>query len=86
MPVILALLRPRFQGRLIANAGLTPETGERLLADGQADIVAFGRQFVANSDLVARIACDGPFNEPDPMTFYGGSENGYTDYRTLAAA
>jgi 2,4-dienoyl-CoA reductase-like NADH-dependent reductase (Old Yellow Enzyme family) len=86
MPELLALLRPRFHGTLIANAGLTPETGEVLIAGGEADMVAFGRQYVANPDLVARIAVGGPFNEPDPFTFYGGSEKGYTDYPALAAA
>jgi N-ethylmaleimide reductase len=86
MPELLALLRPRFHGTLIANAGLTPETGEALIMDGKADMVAFGRQYVANPDLVARIAVGGPFNEPDPFTFYGGSEKGYTDYPALAAA
>lgn len=85
MSEILAILRPRFKGTLIANAGLTPETGERLLADGHVDMVAFGRQFVANPDLVERIGRDGPFNEPDPFTFYGGAEKGYTDYPRLAA-
>jgi len=86
MSGILAILRPRFTGTIIANAGLTPETGEHLLAAGGADMVAFGRQFVANPDLVERIGRDGPFNEPDPFTFYGGAEKGYTDYPKLAAA
>ncbi len=86
MAEILAILRPRFNGTLIANAGLTPETGERLLAEGHADMVAFGRQFVANPDLAERIGRNGPFNEPDPFTFYGGGEKGYTDYPRLAAA
>ena len=84
MPEILSILRPRFTGTLIANAGLTPTTGERLLADGHADMIAFGRQFVANPDLVERIRRGGPFNEPNQLAFYGGSEIGYTDYPMLA--
>ncbi|MDN5569091.1 MAG: alkene reductase, partial [Paracoccus sp. (in: a-proteobacteria)] len=51
--------------------------------NGQADAVAFGRDFIANPDLPARIAQDGPYNEPDPDTFYGGGAKGYTDYPTL---
>ncbi len=85
MPELLQLLRPRFHGTLIANAGLTPDAAEQLLAQGQADMIAFGRQFVANPDLVARIASGGPYNQPDPFTFYGGTEQGYTDYPALLA-
>lgn len=82
---ILSVLRPHFGGAIIANAGLTPAAATALVAGGQADMVAFGRQYVANPDLVARIAQDGPYNEPDAFTFYGGDERGYTDYPALAA-
>ena len=58
---------------------------ERALADG-ADLVAFGRPFIANPDLVERLRQGAPWNTPDRMTFYGGGEKGYTDYPTLAAA
>jgi len=81
---ILALIRPHFKGAVIANAGLTPEAAEALVAGGQVDLVAFGRQYVANPDLVARIAQDGPYNTPDVATFYGGDARGYTDYPALA--
>jgi 2,4-dienoyl-CoA reductase-like NADH-dependent reductase (Old Yellow Enzyme family) len=86
MAQILAVLRPHFDGPIIANAGLTPAAAEALLATGQADLVAFGRQYVANPDLVARIAQDGPYNTPDVTTFYGGDERGYTDYPALNSA
>lgn len=80
-------LRERFRGPLI----LSPSTGGRpvgpedlpLIEDGTADILAFGRLFLANPDLPARLAAGGPFNPPDRATFYGGDEQGYTDYPTL---
>ncbi|WDZ94998.1 alkene reductase [Herbaspirillum sp. WKF16] len=84
MGAILDIIRPNFDGVLIANAGLSFEEAEQLLVSGKADMAAFGRQFIANPDLVARIAQGGPFNEPDPVTFYGGDAIGYTDYPALA--
>lgn len=83
MPKILAIIRSGYKGVVIANAGMTPEAAQQLLAGGQADMVAFGRAYVANPDLVARIAAGGPYNEPDPYSFYGGAERGYTDYPSL---
>jgi N-ethylmaleimide reductase len=60
---------------------------DRALAEGAldagADIVAFGRSFIANPDLPARLKQGGPFNEPDRATFYGGGAHGYTDYPVL---
>ncbi|HZG20713.1 MAG TPA: alkene reductase [Herbaspirillum sp.] len=84
MPRILEILRPHFKGVLIANGGLSFEQAEQLVVAGQADMVAFGRQYIANPDLAARIAQGGPFNEPDPFTFYGGDDIGYTDYPALS--
>jgi N-ethylmaleimide reductase len=80
-------LRSRFRGPLI----LSPFVGERhvgpaelsLIEDGTADILAFGRLFLANPDLPARLAAGGPFNFPNRDTFYGGDEKGYTDYPAL---
>jgi N-ethylmaleimide reductase len=83
MPKILEIIRANYRGVLIANAGLTPEAAQAMVAAGQADMVAFGRAYVANPDLVARIAADGPYNTPDPHSFYGGTERGYTDYPAL---
>lgn len=84
MARILDLVRANYGGVLIANAGLTPQAAQQLVGAGHADVVAFGRQYVANPDLVARIAQGGPYNEPDPYSFYGGGEQGYTDYPSLA--
>jgi N-ethylmaleimide reductase len=50
-----------------------------------ADLVAFGKTYIANPDLVERLKQGGPFNEPDNKTFYGGGAKGYTDYPALAA-
>jgi N-ethylmaleimide reductase len=83
MPKILDIIRSNYSGVLIANAGLTPEDAQQLVEQGKADMVAFGRQYVSNPDLVARIAAGGPYNQPDPFSFYGGTERGYTDYPTL---
>jgi N-ethylmaleimide reductase len=83
MPKILELIRTNYSGILIANAGLTPEAAQQLVEQGKADMVAFGRQYVSNPDLVARITAGGPYTEPDPFSFYGGTERGYTDYPTL---
>ncbi|TFW24193.1 alkene reductase [Duganella callida] len=83
MPNILDIIRSNYRGTLIANAGLTPEQAQALVEDGKADMVAFGRLYVANPDLVARIAAGGPYHTPDPFSFYGGTERGYTDYPAL---
>ena len=50
---------------------------------GIADLISFGQLFLANPDLPARLQSDGPFNTADPSKFYGGGEEGYTDYPTL---
>jgi N-ethylmaleimide reductase len=50
-----------------------------------ADVVTLGRLALANPDVVERIRTGGPFNEPDPSSFYGGDARGYTDYPTLEA-
>jgi N-ethylmaleimide reductase len=48
-----------------------------------ADAVAFGQLYIANPDLVERFKLNAPLNEPDPASFYGGNEKGYTDYPVL---
>jgi 2,4-dienoyl-CoA reductase-like NADH-dependent reductase (Old Yellow Enzyme family) len=80
MAGILDVLRPNFGGKIIANGGLSPESGAALVASGRADMVSFGRPFIANPDLVERIRHAAPTNEPDPVTFYGGGVRGYLDY------
>jgi N-ethylmaleimide reductase len=82
-PSVAALLRPLFSGPLIVSGGFTPETAEAAIAESKADLVAFGRAFIANPDLPKRIAFGAPLNTPDPATYYGGSGRGYTDYPVL---
>jgi N-ethylmaleimide reductase len=66
----------------MVNNGYTRELADAALAHG-ADLVAFGRPFIANPDLVARLRQNGPINEGDRRTWYGGGEAGYTDYPEL---
>jgi N-ethylmaleimide reductase len=73
------------QGAWIVNNGYDLKLAEQALADG-ADLVAFGRPFIANPDLVERLRCGAPLNEPDRTTFYGGGARGYTDYPVLQPA
>jgi N-ethylmaleimide reductase len=56
---------------------------EQAVADG-ADLVAFGKPYIANPDLVERLKAGAPLNTPDKATFYGGREKGYTDYPALS--
>ena len=72
-----------FSGLYIANQDFTRETAERVLAQGEADAVAFGKLFLANPDLPARFARDAPLNQPDDATFYTPGSAGYTDYPFL---
>lgn len=73
-------LRKFFKASYIANGGYTRERAESALANGGADLVAFGVLFLSNPDLPERFAKNLSLNEPDVSTFYGGSEMGYTDY------
>jgi N-ethylmaleimide reductase len=76
--------RPLYKGTLMANAGMTKEKANKLIEDGIADLVSFGSLFISNPDLPRRFELDAPLNEPDRKTFYGGGEQGYTDYPFLA--
>jgi N-ethylmaleimide reductase len=67
----------------MVNNGYDKKLAEQALAEG-ADLVAFGRPFIANPDLVERLRSGAPLNTPDQATFYGGGAEGYTDYLALA--
>jgi N-ethylmaleimide reductase len=71
-------------GTLITCGGYNATTADALLGANLVDMVAFGRPFIANPDLVRRLRENAPLNEPDPNTFYGGAEGGYTDYPALS--
>ena len=77
-----ALVRESYRGTLITAGGYTPQTGERALEKHAADLVAFGRLFIANPDFVERVRHDATLNEPDKTTFYSEGSHGYTDYPT----
>jgi N-ethylmaleimide reductase len=66
----------------MVNNNYSKALAEESLQNG-ADLVAFGRPFIANPDLVQRLRDNAPLNEPDRATFYGGGAAGYTDYPTL---
>ena len=70
------------QGAWMVNNGYDKATAEQALHDG-ADLIAFGKPFIANPDLVKRLRTDAPLNAPDQATFYGGGIEGYTDYPVL---
>jgi len=79
-------LRRRFPGTYVVNNGYDRALALEAVASGRVDAVAFGRLFIANPDLVARFQDDVPLNTPDEATFYGGTDEGYTDYPALAAS
>lgn len=79
----LAALRRRFDGPYMANNGYDREMAAAAVESGSADLVAFGKAFIANPDLVERLRRGAPLNEPDRDTFYGGGARGYTDYPTM---
>jgi N-ethylmaleimide reductase len=76
-------LRKRFAGAYIANNGYDFELASKVLAANEADLIAFGKPFLANPDLVERLKRGAPLNTPDKATFYGGGAKGYTDYPVL---
>ena len=80
-----AKLRSLFKGTFILAGGFTGETAEQALATGQADLIGFGRPFISNPDLVARLQKGAALTAPDMGTFYTPGEAGYTDYPALAA-
>src|SRR3954464_6959565 len=82
-PFDYAGLRKRFSGTYIANNGYDFALANKVLAANEADLIAFGKPFLANPDLVERLKKGAPLNEPDKATFYGGGAKGYTDYPVL---
>ncbi|MEX0759742.1 MAG: alkene reductase, partial [Tistlia sp.] len=76
----LEALRDRFDGPWMANNGYDRAAAIEAVDAGRADLIAFGRAFIANPDLVERLRRNAPLNELDPDTLYGGGARGYTDY------
>ena len=77
-------LRETFQGPFILAGGFDASTAEAALQAGQADLIAFGRPFLANPDLVQRMQAGAALNALDMATIYTADAKGYTDYPTLA--
>jgi N-ethylmaleimide reductase len=83
-PFDYASLRRRFSGAYIANNGYDFDLASKVLAAGEADLIAFGKPFISNPDLVERLQRGAPLNAWDKTTFYGGDAKGYTDYPALS--
>ena len=77
-------LRDHFDGYYMANNGYDKARGQQAITTGAADMVSFGKPFLANPDLVERFRTDAALNAADEQTFYGGDETGYTDYPTIS--
>ena len=82
-PALTPMLKQQFGGMFIANEQLTKDSALQLLTKGVADAVAFGKPYIANPDLVARLQQDAPLNALRTEVMYGGGETGYTDYPFL---
>ena len=84
-PHIAKRYRPMYQGTLIINGGFDQEKGNRVIADGDADLVAYGTLFIGNPDLPARFEHHAPLAEADKNTYYVPGAHGYTDYPAMVA-
>jgi N-ethylmaleimide reductase len=84
-PFDYAGVRKRFPGAYIANNGYDFDLASKVLDANAADLIAFGKPFISNPDLVERLKTGAALNDWDKNTFYGGGAKGYTDYPTLAA-
>jgi N-ethylmaleimide reductase len=85
-PFDYASLRKLFRGAYVANNGYDFALATKMLDAGAADLIAFGKPFISNPDLVERLRKGAPLNEWDKATFYGGGAKGYTDYPSLQRA
>lgn len=83
-PFDFAVLRQRFKNTYIANNGYDLDLATSRLVEDKADLIAFGRPFIGNPDLVERLRTGSPLSAFNPATLYGGGATGYIDYPTLA--
>lgn len=80
-PMILAEFRPIFENAIIGNCGYTKDTAEAIVQSGDADLIAFGRPYISNPDLVERFANNWPLNPPaDMQDWYSFGKEGYIDF------
>ena len=85
-PFDYAAMRAAFGGPWMVNNGYTRAMALDAVASDRADLVAFGRPFISNPDLVQRLRDDAPWADSHRATYYGGGAEGYTDYPALHAA
>ncbi len=79
-------LRNVFSGSLIVAGRYNQAKAEQILSSGLADLVAFGRPFIANPDLPDRLRHGWPLSDFNPVTLFGGTETGYSDYPAFSPA
>ena len=79
-------LRRAFDGLTMMNNGYDLDLALQALREDRADLIAFGRPYIANPDLVERLRRGASLAKPDQATFYGGDARGYLDYPTRDAA
>ncbi|WP_428927248.1 alkene reductase [Marinibacterium sp. SX1] len=84
-PFDFAALRQRFSNTWIGNNGYDADLAQARIDGGETDLVAFGRPFIANPDLVKRLETGTALAQPNPATMYGGGAEGYVDYPEAAA-
>lgn len=82
-PWVTPHIRKAYQGILMINGGYDADKGEAAIAEGEADLVAYGVPYLANPDLPERFSLQASLNPPDVSTFYTPGPKGYTDYPTL---
>lgn len=85
-PPVWPHLRPLFDKVFILNSEFTRDKAEAALAEAEADAISFGRPFIANPDLPARLRTGGRLSDADADKYYEGAEKGYIDYPPLQAA
>lgn len=85
VPKLSPAIRKVFSGPLVLNSDLDAASGQALLDSGAADAISFGRPYIANPDLAARIASGAEWAQSDPRTWYAPGPVGYTDYPALAS-
>lgn len=83
-PFDYAEIKRLFGGLYMANHAYDKARGNAAIAEGRADLIAFGKPFIANPDLVSRFLFDAPLAHLNQETLYGGAEKGYTDYSLLS--
>lgn len=83
-PPVSPHIRKVFKAPLVLNSDYVLDNAAAALADGCADAISFGRTFLANPDLPARLAANAPLTPDNPKRWYGQGAEGYTDYPTMA--